>query len=498
MNFHFIFNSVFRLLVITTMAMVLSLGLGYCLSAGPEHNNAIALQGWIVSIGITLGSALLMLLAGLLTRKSRDTNGTKKEQVAASTIPWFICGIYAALPYIFCQPGLPLDKAIFEAVSGLTTTGATTITDLQEIPKTILLWRSMTQWLGGLGIIILSCLMLRGLGVAGRTMLLSAESSLISHDLKEGSLRSRTRHLWSLYILLTMLCGGGLLAFGLSPFQAITHAFTTTATAGFGTENDSFTGFGTAAKLWTMSFMLICSLSFPLYLVLMNRRKTRQQRLQELREHEETRWFLLIAATAVTVILIIRRLDPISESMIDTLFNVISIVTTTGYSAGDYNQWPLLGKEVLLLLMVIGGCGGSTSGGLKVWRVILWIRFLRSELTRAFRPRMIRRPTINKHQVDDGTFGQLFIVLTAASFFLATGSLAMRLFEPDISTVGCVSAVISSMFNIGPAFAEFGPTKNFANLSTPATLMLPVLMILGRLGFVFVLVLFSRKLWKHY
>jgi trk system potassium uptake protein TrkH len=499
MNFHFIFNSIWRLLVITTIAMLLSFGLGYCLSSGPSHNDTIAAEGWILSIIITGSSALFVLLAWWLTKKSKDKSETKsetkKELVATSTIPWLICGVYAALPYIFCEPKMPLDKALFEAISGLTTTGATTITDLQEIPKTILLWRSITQWLGGLGIIILSCLMLGGLGGAGRTMI-GAESSLLSHDLKEGSLRSRARQLWVLYILLTILCGGGLLVFGLTPFQSINHALTTTATAGFGTENDSFTGFGTAAKLWTMSFMLICSLSFPLYLVLMNRRKTAQQRLQELREHEETRWFLMIAATAVTAILIIHRLEPFGENIIDTLFNVVSIATTTGYVAGDYNQWPLLGKEVLLLLMVIGGCGGSTAGGLKVWRVILWIRFLRSELTRAFRPRMIRRPTINKHPVDDGTFGQLFIVLTVASFFLAMGSLAMQLFEPNMSTVGCISAVIASMFNIGPAFAEFGPTKNFANLSTATTLMLPALMILGRLGFVFVL--FSRKLWKHY
>jgi trk system potassium uptake protein TrkH len=501
MNFHFIFNSIFRLLVITTIAMLLAFGLGYCLSSGSSHNDTIAAEGWILSISITGSSALLMFLAWWLTKKSKDESETKsetkKELVATSTIPWLICGVYAALPYIFCEPKLPLDKALFEAISGLTTTGATIITDLQEIPKTILIWRSLTQWLGGLGIIILSFLIIGRSGGAGRTMV-GAESSLLSHDLKERSLRSLMRNLWALYIFLTALCACGLIAFGLSPFQAINHALTTTATAGFGTENDSFTGFGVAAKLWTMAFMLICSLSFPLYLVLMNRKKKAEHRLQELRRHEETHWFLLITATAITIILVIHNIHPVGQPIIDALFNVVSIATTTGYVAGDYDQWPLLGKEVLLVLMVIGGCGGSTAGGLKVWRIILWVRFLRSELIRAFRPRMISRPTINKHPVDEGAFGQLFIVLTVASFFLATGSLAMQLFEPSMSTVGCLSAIIASMFNIGPAFAEFGPTSNYANLSTATTLMLPMLMILGRLGFVFVLVLFSRKLWKHY
>ncbi len=500
MNFHFIFNSIFRLLVMTTIAMILSFALGYCLSS-ESHNESIAADGWILSIIITASSALIMLIAWWMTKKPKDESSskieTKKELVATSTIPWLICGIYAALPYIFCSPHLPLEKALFEAVSGLTTTGATVITDLREIPKTLLVWRSLTQWLGGLGIIILSFLIIGRSGGAGRTMV-GAESSLLSHDLKERSLKSLIRNLWALYIALTIICAGGLWAFGLSPFQAINHALTTTATAGFGTENDSFTRFGTGAKLWTMFFMLVCSLSFPLYLVLMNRKKKTKHRLQELRQHEETRWFLIIAAAAISAVLVLNYFDPVGQPVIDALFNVVSIATTTGYAAGDYNQWPLLGKELLLVLMVIGGCGGSTAGGLKVWRIILWIRFLRSELIRAFRPRMISRPTINKHPVDEGTFGQLFIVLTTASFFLATGSLAIQLFEPSMSTVGCVSAVIASMFNIGPAFAEFGPTQNYAHLSTASTLMLPVMMILGRLGFVFVLVLFSRTLWKHY
>ena len=484
----------------TTIAMILSFALGYSLSS-ESHNESIAADGWILSIIITASSALMMLVAWWMTKKPKDESSskieTKKELVATSTIPWLICGIYAALPYIFCSPHLPLEKALFEAVSGLTTTGATVITDLREIPKTLLVWRSLTQWLGGLGIIILSFLIIGRSGGAGRTMV-GAESSLLSHDLKERSLKSLIRNLWALYIALTIICAGGLWAFGLSPFQAINHALTTTATAGFGTENDSFTGFGTGAKLWTMLFMLVCSLSFPLYLVLMNRKKKTKHRLQELRQHEETRWFLIIAATAISAVLVLNYFDPVGQPVIDALFNVVSIATTTGYAAGDYNQWPLLGKELLLVLMVIGGCGGSTAGGLKVWRIILWIRFLRSELIRAFRPRMISRPTINKHPVDEGTFGQLFIVFTTASFFLATGSLAIQLFEPSMSTVGCLSAVIASMFNIGPAFAEFGPTQNYAHLSTASTLMLPVLMILGRLGFVFVLVLFSRKLWKHY
>ena len=154
----------------TTIAMILSFALGYCLSS-ESHNESIAADGWILSIIITASSALMMLVAWWMTKKPKDESSskieTKKELVATSTIPWLICGIYAALPYIFCSPHLPLEKALFEAVSGLTTTGATVITDLREIPKTLLVWRSLTQWLGGLGIIILSFLIIGRSGGAG-------------------------------------------------------------------------------------------------------------------------------------------------------------------------------------------------------------------------------------------------------------------------------------------------------------------------------------------
>ncbi len=496
MNFSVIFRSIGTLLLLLAVAMGACLGLGALLPAGAGHNDALELGGWQIAIAITVTSGGLLLL---LARFVKTGGGIQrvmshKEAIALVGIAWLVSSIHAALPYIFCQPALPLDKALFEAISGLTTTGATVITDLECLPKTLLLWRSMTQWLGGMGILAMFVMLLSGIGASGR-MMFGAESSLHSADLTLSNLRQTTRSLWSLYISLTVVCVMGLLALGLTPFQAINHGMTTTATGGFGTENDSISGseFTAAVKIWMIAFMLICAISFPLYLVIIKRRS-----LANLKRHEETWWFLAIVGIACVLLVIVRGIAGTDEGVIDVIFNVVSISTSTGFSAGNYDGWPLLGKQVILALMVFGGCSGSTAGGLKISRLILWIRFSRSELTRAFRPQMVQHPTINTRPVPDGTLGQLFVVLTAASFFLVAGSLAIRLFEPDISTFGCVSAVASSLSNVGPAFAEFGPTKNFADLSTASTLTLPVLMILGRLEYIAILVLFSRKLWRRY
>jgi trk system potassium uptake protein TrkH len=323
--------------------------------------------------------------------------------------------------------------------------------------------------------------------------MLGAESSTHSADLSVASMRQTMRSLWLLYAALTVICAVGMWALGLSPFQAVNHAMTTTATGGFGTENDSADSFNTPLKIWIIVFMITCGISFPLYITLI---KTRA--LDALKRHEETWVFLTIIVSSCVFVVIEHTVQQFDAKDIDIVFNLVSIITTTGYSSGDYDTWPLLGKEVILLMMVVGGCAGSTSGGLKVSRFILWIKFARIELTRAFRPRLVMRQTLNGRPVPEGALGQLFVVLSMATFVFVAGSLLMHLFEPEASNVGCLAAVISAIGNIGPSFAEYGPTQTYASLSTPSTLMLPCIMILGRLEFVAVLVLFSRKLWRKY
>ncbi len=496
MNFSIIFRSISYLLLILATAMGIAVIAGYSIpiSEQSKHSTEMALQSWIICISITLFSALLLYGGSRYLKKSNDQKMLRKEAIAIAGIAWFICGLHAALPHLLCNTDLSFAQSIFEAISGLTTTGSTVTVDLQEIPRSLLFWRSLTQWLGGLGIVMIFLLLQSKDGASGK-MMFGAESSLPISDLNFSNFSKSQRSLWTLYLGLTLICGLGYYAFGMNLFQSINHALTTTATGGFGTENDSFTSFSTGAKIWAILFMLICSISLFLYLLLIKRR-----RLGDLRENEETRWFLILLVSAISITLINNFLNSKSDSTLNIIFNIVSISTSTGYASGNYDQWPMLSKEILLILMVIGGCSGSTAGGLKVSRVLLWARFSKSEITRTFRPQMESIPKMvnSSKSVDKNTLGQLFVILTFAFFFLIFGSLAMRLLEPELSLTGCMAAVITTLSNNGPAFAEFGPTNNFAHLATPSTLMLCLFMILGRLGFVYALVLFSRKLWKHY
>jgi trk system potassium uptake protein TrkH len=217
-----------------------------------------------------------------------------------------------------------------------------------------------------------------------------------------------------------------------------------------------------------------------------------------LKRHEETRWYLIIIAVAITTIFISNYLWDSVSSVVDVVFNVITIITTTGFVVGDYDAWPVLSKQVIMLLMVVGGCSGSTAGGLKVSRVMLWIRSMKNEIIRGFRPNVVLKLQMNGKTVDDQLVRSVYVVTSLAVFFFLTGSMAIALLEPELDVITCASAVLSSICNIGPAFSELGPTQNFSILSAPSLGVLSMLMILGRLEFIAVLVLFSRRLWKRY
>lgn len=497
MNRRLVSRSLGILLLLMAGAMVLCLGVGSLLPAATDgHSTEIGLRGWLIAISATvLGGGVLFFFG----RGMGHERILRKDAIGIVGLAWFVCAIFAALPYALCEPRLPVSQALFEGVSGLTTTGATVIQDLRVLPKTILLWRSLTQWLGGIGILAMFVLVLSSLGSSGLS-LFRTETSAHGQDLAGATLRHMAQWLWMLYVSLTIACGIGMWVLGMTPFQAVNHAMTTVATAGFGTENDSFGGteFGIPIKLWTTLFMFLSGISLPLYVAMIRRRS-----LRVLKQHEETWVFVSLFVVLLGSILALRfshgqlEANPWS-SVVDTLFNVVSILTTTGYASADYDVWPSLAKGLLLGAMVVGGCAGSTAGGLKVSRILLWLRILRQGIRQVYSPNEVVLVKLNGHQVPPTARGQTFIILTTAMALTAGCSALLLSLEPDRSVVGCVSAVIACLMNIGPAFAEFGPTKNFAGLSTPSNLLLPLLMILGRLEFLAVLALFTKNLWRRF
>lgn len=497
MNLRTISLNIGRMLLLLAVSMVACVLLGLLLPAGRGHSSDAALFGWEEAIAITAAAAGVLLFVG---RKARGAQLLRREALGTVAMGWIACVIFGSLPFVFCEPRLSLWQAFFESVSGFTTTGATVIEDLTVFPKTILLWRSSCQWIGGIGILAMFVLVLADFG--GGRSLYQNESSAHNKDMAGVNMKETIRYVWILYLSLTITCASGMYFLGMTPFQAVNHALTTTSTGGFGTENDSYGSFNSALKIWTTIFMIVSSLSFPLLIGAM-----RKRRLKVIRQHEESRAYLLIVLLA-SVILLAGRLgggpfvgsETWLQEGVDTVFNAVSISTTAGFAAGDYDQWHVGMKALLLFLMLIGGCSASTAGGLKTSRLILWIKLMRIEVGRVIRPSEVRRLTINGHKVPEGSGarGQLFLVLGAAIVTMLLGTLAMMLFEPEISLAGNTSIVISSLSNVGPAFAEFGPTRNGAGLSPPSLVMLGTFMLFGRLEYVAALALLSRRLWRRY
>ena len=475
--------------------MVVSVSLSALVPAGELHETGLDLEGWVISLSITLAVGASLFIVGHVKgkRSGRSPAMRRREAMALVGAGWFACSCAAALPYFFCEPQVSLDFAFFEGVSGLTTTGSTIFVDLERLPKSILMWRSLTQWVGAMGILAMFVVVLSGMTSSSKT-LIGAESSLSNTDL--ASLRQTMRRIWLLYLGFTIVCGLGLWGMGLTPFQAVNHGLTAVATGGFGTENTSVAGapFGTASKIWLMVFMILGAISFPFYLTMMKRK------WNDLREKfEEVYWFLGIVGIASLVLLIQHFLGGFDGARpVDIVFNVISIGTSTGYVSSDFDEWSRLAVGVLVLLMVVGGCSGSTVGGLKVSRIIMWVRFLKSGLHHTFRPKMVEPIKLNGRKVQDGAFEQLFLVISMFGFFTIMGTFVLQLLEPAQSLKGSLSAVISCLGNMGPALADMGGAEGFAQAGVATKVFFAILMILGRLEYIAFVVLFSRQLWKRY
>ena len=497
MNYRLVSQYLGVMLLLLAGAMGVCLGISYVLPSGTGFSDDRSLQGWGISVVITSLCGGAMVWMGRRRPAKSDLVLLRKDAAGTVGLGWVLCCLFGSLPYLFCEPRFRLSEALFESVSGLTTTGATMITDIPALPHTILLWRSLTQWMGGMGILAMFVLLSASLGAGGKS-LFRTESSMHTNEVLGVTMRKGARWLWQLYVSLTLICGLGLWALGMTPFQAVNHGMTTVATGGFSTENTSITSFGIGIQLWMMVFMFIGGFSFPLIVTLIRKRQW-----PLLKRHEESWVFVGIVMVTFSVILAIRLAGSSwgpnwLEETVGTGFNVISLATSAGFSVGDYDLWPPLSKGLLLFLMLIGGCAGSTTGGLKVSRLILWLKMMRTEIRKPFRPHLVIYHKLNGRVVPPGAAGHLLVVLTSAVAISALGSFILIALEPDKSIDGSVSAVLACVSNVGPAFHEFGPTDHYGALSPPSMVLLSFLMILGRLEYVALLVLLSRQLWRPY
>ena len=488
----------FRVLakVLGVLLCLVALAMGVCLGFAFLEDwwgmESPAIKALEISAGITAGAGLILFLLGLNARKEI----LRREAIAIVGLAWIFSALFGSLPYVFCDPGLPFPKAFFESMSGFTTTGSTTIADLDLYPDSILLWRALTQWLGGIGIVVMFVAVLSFLGVGSRS-LMQHESSVNISEGTRARIHDVAATLLKFYVGLTILCALGLWWLDMTLFDAVTHAFTTISTGGFSTHNESIGHFQSLAiEGWLTLFMMFGGVSFMLYVFVAGGNWKR------LRKEEEAKFYVLILIVGVLCISLNLWLSEQAESLLDgsrkCFFTVVSISTTTGFGNEDYDQWPVFSKWLLMILMFMGGCAGSTAGGVKMNRVILFLKISAQELVKSFRPKQVFSLKINGLQLDSSIREQTTFFLILTVFIWGMGTVMISLIEPSMDLQTSMGATAATMFNIGPALGDLGPTDNYATLHPASLFMLSLLMTLGRLEIFAVLVLFMPSLWRKY
>ena len=472
--------------VLGTLMLLNGLFMASCLPVswytGKTDFNALLLSSVI--------SSNLGLLIWFLTRKGNKDLG-RREGYLIVTCGWLILALTGCLPFLFSGVIESIPSALFETISGYTTTGASILDDIEAVPQGILMWRSMTQWIGGMGIIVLTIAILPMFGVGGMEMFM-AEAPGPSGTKLHPRITDTAKRLWAIYVLLTGIEVVCLKGAGMTWLDAFNHSFTTMSTGGFSTKNLSIAAFQSPAIEYIISiFMIFGGINFSIIYFMMKGIYSRVISNGEFKTYIA----LTFAFTAIIgTILYITEYQDIEQSFRLSLFNVVSILTTTGFATENYAGWMPIITILFVLLMFTGGSAGSTAGGVKIVRHIIILKNAYAEFIRLLHPRAIVPVRYN-----DAAVGQNIVYNVLAFFFLyiltfVFGVLVISAFDHDLLT--CVGASIACLGNIGPGIGGVDPTHNFAFFSEGAQLFLSFLMLLGRLELFTVIMIFLPAFWK--
>ena len=479
-NIRFIINLLGKLMLIESACFLLCV----LISLLYRENDTLA---FLYSTLITGGTGAIMAF-GI---KANDKVLAKKDGYFTVTFIWLFFSLFGCLPFILGNTIPSFPDAFFETMSGFTTTGSSILNDIEALPHASLFWRSMTQWLGGLGIAVLFLAILPSLGIEGRDLYV-AEVPGPTHNKMAATFYSSARKLWLFYLFFTLLEAVLLSIGGMGIFDAICHSYTTMATGGFSTKQDSIAYWNSPYIQYVIIvFMCIAATNFGLFYAAL------KGDVKKLLLDEEFRWYMILILGATTIIatgLYWANWGEEEKCIRDALFQVVSIMTTTGFATADYLYWPTLLGLILFILMFIGSCASSTAGGIKVIRVVLLFKNSFTEMKRIIHPNAVINVKYNDKSVHPTIMTSVMGFFILFIIVFSIGSVIMAFFTEDIATA--CSAVITSLSNIGPGFGSLGPMDNFAHLSDVAKLFLAALMLIGRLEVFTVLVLFTKAFWK--
>ena len=445
----------------------------------------------IVLALLTISISYLIRKFVLPTRQLTTIQG-----FGAVGLSWIFMSLFGTIPYVLSGIDLSYTNIFFETVSGLTTTGSSILTDIEAVDKSLLIWRSTTQWLGGMGVIVLTITVLPLLG-SGGINLFKAESPGPSADRLTPKFKDTAKLLWIVYISLTILQTILLYYSGLNIFDAFNHSLTTLSTGGFSTFNTSVSEFSTLSKFIINIFMYLAGTSFILLL-----KTIRSKSLSEFFKSTEFLFysFIIISTAIIFLFKTIRINENIFESINNAFFTSLTLITTTGFTNLNYENWNINYKTFILGLMFLGGMAGSTAGGLKTIRVIALLKSVRNEIRKIFYPNAIFKIRISKSILPEKMIEsvQTFFILYVAIFVLGTFaiSISSNYHGTPLSFEATMSAVASAINNIGPGLGEIGPVKNYFFIDSLTKTLLSLLMIIGRLEIFPIAILLYRKTWK--
>ena len=476
MNFRLVFRVTGKTLMVLSMTMLLPLLVCLIYRENPVP--------FLLAIAITGGVGLLLSLI------RSDDHFFPREGFFAVALIWLLVGACGALPFHFCGYFDSYIDCFFESVSGFTTTGSSILTAVEPLPRGILFWRSFMHWLGGMGVLVLTIALMPSLG--GRTLhLMKAESPgpIVSKLVPKASQSSKI--LYGIYCGMTIVEIFVLRLVGMPWFDSVVNSFAIAGTGGFAIKNISIAAYGSPAiEIACTVFMLLFSVNFSVYFLILC------GKIRQALRSDELRFFLIVVAASTVLISfnIYSMVGTAGDSVRHAAFQVASIISTTGFASTDFNLWPEFSKTILVLLMFIGACAGSTGGAIKCSRVLLLLRAIRREIRQIIHPRSVNVVKLDGRVVDEKDLRSTMIFFAAYMFITLAAILLVSVDNFSFGTT--FTAVVTCIGNVGPGLEMVGPMGNFSAFSGFSKIVLSLCMILGRLEIIPVLVLFSGTAWK--
>lgn len=450
-----------------------------------EESTAIPI---LISSAISLVAGQLFRILG---RKAKMEDIGNREAFIIVSLTWFMAGVFGSLPFIISGAIPNFTDAYFETVSGFTTTGASILSDIEAVPKSILFWRSMTHWLGGMGILVLVIAILPSIGYGGGKLFVAEVSGPSSNKIHP-KIRRTAGILWSIYLGLTIILVTLLLLGGMNIFESICHAFGAISTGGYSPKNTSIANYSSYIQIVIIVFMFFGSINFAFYFFLL------KGKFKKVFSNEELLSYIaLICVVSFLIGIVIffnGNYSNFGEALKHSFFQCVSIISTTGFASADYMLWPEVTWFGIFLLFFVTGMIGSTSGGIKFTRHIVLIKNIRSEIKRIIHPHSIIPLRLNKLIIPEDVVRNFFILFVAYILVFCVGSILMSLFVETPKEA--VSVTISCLSGVGPAFGKFGPVGNYSEIHIIGKWILSIIMIIGRLEIIPVFILFNISFWK--